>query len=88
LEQVQTETAGANDVRFLSFRLDPRTDPPPALAQFARRWHADPQRWFLLTGEKPALHHLIETRFLTSDPAAADVLDALHELRTESPAAR
>lgn len=72
LEQVQTANAGANDLRLLSLSTDPRTDQPPALAQFARRWNADPQRWFILTGEKEALHRLIETSFLTRDPALAD----------------
>ena len=72
LERVQTETAAAGDVRIISFSMDPRTDQPPVLAQFARRWNADPKRWFLLTGEKAELHRVIEASFLSRDPALAD----------------
>ena len=72
LEQVQTATATAGDVQIISFSMDPRTDQPPVLAQFARRWNADPQRWFLLTGEKAELHRVIEASFLSRDPALVD----------------
>ena len=76
LERVQTETAAAGDVRILSFSMDPRTDQPPVLAQFARRWNADPKRWFLLTGEKAELHRVIEASFLARDPDLADLPSA------------
>ena len=76
LERVQTETAAADDVRILSFSMDPRTDQPPVLAQFARRWNADPKRWFLLTGEKAELHRVIEASFLARDPDLADLPSA------------
>lgn len=72
LEQVQTATAAAGDVQIISFSMDPRTDQPPVLAQFARRWNADPQRWFLLTGEKAEIHRVIEASFLSRDPALVD----------------
>ena len=72
LERVQTETAAAGDVRIVSFSMDPRTDQPPVLAQFARRWNADPKRWFLLTGEKAELHRVIEASVLSRDPALVD----------------
>ena len=76
LERVQTETAAAGDVRIVSFSMDPRTDQPPVLAQFARRWNADPKRWFLLTGEKAELHRVIEASFLARDPDLADLPSA------------
>ena len=46
------------------------------LAQFARRWNADPKRWFLLTGEKAELHRVIEASFLARDPDLADLPSA------------
>ena len=76
LERVQTETAAAGDVLIISFSMDPRTDQPPVLAQFARRWNADPKRWFLLTGEKAELHRVIEASFLARDPDLADLPSA------------
>ena len=72
LERVQAETAAEGDVRIVSFSMDTRTDRPPVLAQFARRWNADPQRWFLLTGEKAELHRVIEASFLSRDLGAVD----------------
>lgn len=69
MERIQTATAGRDDVRLLSFSMDPRTDQPPVLAQFARRCNADPARWFLLTGTKADVHGVIEASFLSRDPA-------------------
>jgi protein SCO1 len=37
------------DVRILSFSVDPETDTPPRLKAYAERWHAKPG-WFFLTG--------------------------------------
>ena len=43
------------------------TDTPPVLAKWGARYAADTDRWFLLTGEKPALHELIGTSFLATE---------------------
>lgn len=65
VRDAQRELAGAEDVRFLSLTIDPRSDPPPALAQYAANLDADTNRWHFLTGDKPAVYHLIEQSFLS-----------------------
>jgi uncharacterized membrane protein YozB (DUF420 family) len=50
-------------VRLVSFTVDPETDSPAVLAEYARRLNADPDGWWFLTGRKPALYDFILTRF-------------------------
>jgi protein SCO1/2 len=70
MAEVQRLTAGQDDVRLLSFTVDPRTDTPPVLAEFGKKFGSDAARWSLLTGDKAALYALIETSFLKRDPLA------------------
>ncbi len=39
------------DLLLLSITVDPDYDTPPVLAEYARRWTADPGRWRFLTGD-------------------------------------
>jgi protein SCO1 len=70
MTQIQELVARQNDVRLVSFTVDPRTDTPSVLAKFARQFGADTNRWLLLTGEKAMVHSVIETSFLgrSTDP--------------------
>jgi cytochrome oxidase Cu insertion factor (SCO1/SenC/PrrC family) len=54
---------GMDDVQFLSFTIDPANDTPPALAAYARRFEADPARWFFLTGPAADLEKLSNDTF-------------------------
>ena len=74
MAEVQRLTAGQADVRLLSFTVDPRTDTPPVLAEFGRKFGADAARWSLLTGDKAELYALIETSFLKREPLAHNTL--------------
>jgi cytochrome oxidase Cu insertion factor (SCO1/SenC/PrrC family) len=65
MAELQRALAGTEDVRLISITVDPRTDTPEALARFAARYHADPDRWLFLTGEKAEVYRLIETSFLS-----------------------
>jgi protein SCO1/2 len=38
------------EVALLSITVDPEYDQPAVLAEYARRWRADPRRWRFLTG--------------------------------------
>lgn len=70
MEEIQNLVADLPDVRFISFTVDPRTDTPPVLARFAEGFHAKPDRWRFLTGEKDQLYTLLETTFIPrSEPA-------------------
>lgn len=68
MEKIQRLVAEVADVRLVSLSVDPRTDTPAVLAQFADAYHADTNRWLFLTGDKPELYRLIETSFITRSP--------------------
>jgi protein SCO1/2/putative membrane protein len=50
-------------VRLVSVTVDPERDTPEVLADYARRFGADPDRWWFLTGPKPEVVDLITGRF-------------------------
>lgn len=64
---VQKQVADLEDVRLVSFTIDPEHDNPPALAAYARRFRAEPGRWFFLTGPQPALERLNRSDFKLGD---------------------
>jgi protein SCO1/2 len=47
---------GHKDVMILSHTVDPETDSPQVLNEYASKHQADPSRWFFLTGEKSELY--------------------------------
>lgn len=50
IQQLQTEFAGQG-VRFIAISVDPETDTPEQLTEYARRFKADEDQWLFLTGE-------------------------------------
>lgn len=70
---------GEPDARFVTLTLDPANDTPEVLADYARRFHADPQRWLFLTGDdQPAIHQLVEKGFLQAVKAATADAPIVH----------
>jgi protein SCO1/2 len=67
MQRVQTRLSDRPDIRFVSFTVDPETDTPDVLAEYARRYQAAPDRWFFLTGKREALHKLCREAFLLSN---------------------
>jgi protein SCO1/2 len=61
-----------NDVRLVSFSVDPRNDTPAALREYARRFRADPARWAFVTGTREGLYTLIRDGFHLPVTEAAD----------------
>lgn len=55
------------DLRLVSFSVDPARDTPEVLARYAERYHAEPGVWFFLTGSEAALNHLARNVFLLGD---------------------
>jgi len=64
---VQTAVAEYPDVKLVSITVDPQHDTPQVLTSYAGRYHAEPGRWFFLTGEQAALHALCRNGFKLGD---------------------
>ncbi len=59
-------------VRLVSFTVDPDTDSPELLAEYARKFGADPRRWLFATGDKAGLYRFLREGFelpVVEDPA-------------------
>ena len=63
MREAQQATSAIPEVRLVSFTVDPERDTPAALAQYAARYHAQPERWHFLTGPRDALDHLTRDAF-------------------------
>ena len=50
-------------VMLVSFSVDPVTDTPPVLAKYADVYHADPNRWWFLTGSEKQMVDIIFNGF-------------------------
>jgi protein SCO1/2 len=60
------------DIKLVSYSVDPNYDTPPRLAEYAKKYGADPERWRFLTGPYDKVHALIEGPFMTSMLRAGD----------------
>lgn len=52
-----------DDIRLVTFTVDPTYDTPRVLATYADHLNADPDNWLFLTGERPQMWTLIEQGF-------------------------
>lgn len=80
MAQLQELFAAAADLRLVSISVDPEYDTPAVLTQYAQRFHAQPQRWLFLTGEKAAVHRLVRDGFYLGlqDPRHSSSKRLLH----------
>lgn len=62
MKGLQERLAGS-DVRLVSFSVDPEHDTPAVLQEYARRFGAEGDRWWFLTGSKSVIYELIRDRF-------------------------
>ncbi len=62
------------EVRLVSFTLDPEHDTPAALTAYAKLYGADPERWLFLTGDREAMRELVSKGFRQA------VVDDPHEV--------
>ena len=60
------QSLGRLPVQCVSFSVDPAYDRPEVLSAYAARYHADPARWRLLTGEPEAIRRLCQDGFKLS----------------------
>ncbi len=67
MRRIQDSLKPGSAVTLVSFTVDPDTDTPAVLAEYAKRFHADPARWYFLTGTKPDLRKLSYDTFHLND---------------------
>lgn len=63
MRNVQQSLNSMPDVRLITFTVDPERDTPAALAAYAARYQAQPDRWRFLTGPRAALDKLTRDDF-------------------------
>lgn len=64
---IQAAVRPMPDVKLVSFTVDPKNDTPAILARYATTYHAEPGRWFFLTGEQDALESICRNGFKLGD---------------------
>lgn len=67
--KVQEAFKGSDEVRMLSYSVDPENDSVPALKAYSEKMVADNALWWFLTGSKDSIYNLARESFLV--PAAA-----------------
>ena len=68
--RLQPDLPLRDDLRLVSFSVDPDYDTPKVLGEYARTFGADRSRWFFLTGNKQQLYQLASSGFhLAAQPA-------------------
>ena len=71
-----------SDVHLVSFTVDPETDTPAVLRDYAQRLHAREGRWDFLTGETDAIYHFIQNGFkLAVSDGAGELGQPVHSTR-------
>ena len=63
LARLLAELGVADEVRLVSFSVDPGHDTPAVLAEYGQRFGAEPERWLMLTGEREELWRLVRDGF-------------------------
>lgn len=63
MSKLQEKLEGCS-VQLVSISVDPEYDTPEVLTDFAKRYRADPERWWFLTGDRDATYDLIRSGFL------------------------
>ncbi len=72
------------DVRLVSFTVDPDRDDLEVLAEYARRFEADPARWLFVRADKPTLYTLVFEGFklpMMEDPSAESGFRVTHSAK-------
>ena len=70
-----------SDVHLVTFTVDPETDTPEVLRDYAERLHARPGRWEFLTGEKDAIFNLTRDGFKLAVADGTDENGPIHNTR-------
>jgi protein SCO1/2 len=67
MERLQEKTFDARaHIKLASFSVDPAYDTPARLAEYAQRYHAEPERWRFVTGPVDKVKALVEGPLMNS----------------------
>ena len=66
MARLQTAFADHDDLRLVSFSVDPERDTPAVLSDYAQKFQADPERWLFATGDQEAIARLAQEGFKIS----------------------
>ncbi|MDE0033239.1 MAG: SCO family protein [Deltaproteobacteria bacterium] len=73
---LQSDLKAHGEVRSVSITVDPLTDTPALLSQYADRYGADPERWLFLTGELQQIRRIVQDGFrLSAAPVDGQTAD-------------
>jgi cytochrome oxidase Cu insertion factor (SCO1/SenC/PrrC family) len=61
--RLQPDLPLRDDLRLVSFSVDPEWDTPKVLTEYAHTFGADQSRWLFLTGDKKQVYHLTTDGF-------------------------
>jgi protein SCO1/2 len=78
MREIEEDFDTEKDLRHVSITVDPARDTPKVLLEYARRFSADPARWFFLTGDKEAFYKFAQDGFHLG------AVELPHEKRPES----
>ncbi len=70
----------SEEVKWVSITVDPETDTPARLKEYAERYHADPKKWFFLTGDTQSIQDVATKGFKLS-VAKEDATTIFHSER-------
>jgi protein SCO1 len=67
MERLQDKTFDlGGQIQLASFSVDPNYDTSERLAEYAKRYHADPARWRFVTGDDAAVQKLLAGPFMSA----------------------
>src|SRR5262245_2231459 len=61
--QKELNLSRRDDLRLVTFTVDPERDQPKELQEYARHFRADDSKWLFLTGKKEEIHRLLVEGF-------------------------
>jgi len=81
MQSLQTALADHPEVKLVTFTLDPKNDTPSVMADYAKRFHADLNRWWFLTGDDEAsMYELVEKGLKQTVIPAKDDRPIIHSV--------
>lgn len=63
MAEIQDDFLKNSNLQLVSFSVDPEYDTPAVLTEYAKRYDADPDRWYFLTGDSRRIFKLIVEGF-------------------------